>query len=760
LVFGETGADGSYSFSVSPGTYELQVYPPGGTLPGLPKKWAMQTDDFELATDETRDIDLPAPSTLVVEALGKEGAPVAGATVRVPEMVGSADLGGYTTSHLRSPEIEGETVADGRASILVFDGTSCKCSTPSISPPPGSGYGDTPFKIDAVKGATTVAVNLAGAGEGEGSEDVKGPQVEGLSIEPPEVNTTVSAQAVTLNAHIIDDLSGFKSGSVFFTSPSGKQSVASFEFKRVAGDAKGGTYEIPVTFEQGSEYGAWQVSTIRLTDTTGNERVLEPKEIEELSLPHTVTVLAPQPPTVTGISPSSGSAGGGTEVKISGTGFAGVTEVEFGSSQAVFEYASPNSIVAISPPGSGTVDVTVTTPAGTSESNAADRFTYGPQVKLNSSPNPSIYGQKVTFTSEVVAAGGPAPVGTVAFTEGNSTLAVANLNSKGIATLNTTQLGAGEHQIVAAYSGDANHPGGKSAPLTQVIDKASTQVTLTSSLNPAPFGTTGTLKASVFAVAPGGGTPAGTVTFREGETVLDVVQLSGHIATLSLKTLSLGVHEITAAYSGAANHEPGESEPLTQTIEKAATETSLTSTLNPAPYGSSGTLKATVKAVSPGGGTPTGTVTFREGEAVLAVVPLSSGAAKYPLGELAPGSHPITATYNGGENYEGSASSISQTIAKAETELILTSSKNPAPKGSSGTIKATVKPILPGGGNPTGTVTFREGETVLATVPLSSKIATYPLKSLPVGTHEITATYAGNANYGASEGVITQVISP
>ena len=57
-------------------------------------------------------------------------------------------------------------------------------------------------------------------------------------------------------------------------------------------------------------------------------------------------------------------------------------------------------------------------------------------------------------------------------------LVFANLNGKGIATLNTTQLGAGEHQITAAYSGDANHPAAKSAPLTQVVAKASTSVTL------------------------------------------------------------------------------------------------------------------------------------------------------------------------------------------------------------------------------------------------------------------------------------------
>ena len=124
----------------------------------------------------------------------------------------------------------------------------------------------------------------------EGDEDVQAPKLNELLIEPDEIDTGSSAQTVTLVAHITDDLTGFKSGSVFFTSPSGEQQAAGFEFKRVAGDAKGGTYEIPVTFKQFSENGDWQISVIRLTDATGNERALEPKEIEELALPHAVSV--------------------------------------------------------------------------------------------------------------------------------------------------------------------------------------------------------------------------------------------------------------------------------------------------------------------------------------------------------------------------------------------------------------------------------------------------------------------------------------
>ena len=72
-------------------------------------------------------------------------------------------------------------------------------------------------------------------------------------------------------------------------------------------------------------------------------------------------------PTVTSISPASGPPAGGTSVTITGTGFTGVTAVKFGSTAASsFTFNSGTSITATSPAGTGTVDVTVTTPKGTS----------------------------------------------------------------------------------------------------------------------------------------------------------------------------------------------------------------------------------------------------------------------------------------------------------------------------------------------------------------------------------------------------------
>ncbi|HEV3245088.1 MAG TPA: IPT/TIG domain-containing protein [Candidatus Paceibacterota bacterium] len=87
-------------------------------------------------------------------------------------------------------------------------------------------------------------------------------------------------------------------------------------------------------------------------------------------------------PTITNVAPDSGSTAGGTTVTVTGTNLSGATAVDFGGVPATdvtgSSTASETSLTAISPATTtaGTVDVTVTTPSGTSGTSSADRFTY------------------------------------------------------------------------------------------------------------------------------------------------------------------------------------------------------------------------------------------------------------------------------------------------------------------------------------------------------------------------------------------------
>jgi IPT/TIG domain/Regulator of chromosome condensation (RCC1) repeat len=107
-------------------------------------------------------------------------------------------------------------------------------------------------------------------------------------------------------------------------------------------------------------------------------------------------------PTVTGVAPTLGPAAGGDTVTIAGVNFTGATAVKFGTAEAPsFTVNSGTSITATAPAGSGTVDITVTTPSGISLASARDRYTYQlrPTVsKLSAKTGPAAGGTSVTVT--------------------------------------------------------------------------------------------------------------------------------------------------------------------------------------------------------------------------------------------------------------------------------------------------------------------------------------------------------------------------
>ena len=109
-------------------------------------------------------------------------------------------------------------------------------------------------------------------------------------------------------------------------------------------------------------------------------------------------------PAVTAISPTSGSTAGGTVVTLTGTNFTGATAVSFGGSAATsFTVNSATSITATAPAGAaGTVNITVTTPGGTSATAAANQFTYvapAPTVTaITPNSGSTVGGTAVTLT--------------------------------------------------------------------------------------------------------------------------------------------------------------------------------------------------------------------------------------------------------------------------------------------------------------------------------------------------------------------------
>jgi hypothetical protein len=271
------------------------------------------------------------------------------------------------------------------------------------------------------------------------------------------------------------------------------------------------------------------------------------------------------------------------------------------------------------------------------------------------SPNPATVGQSVTFTSTTTATGGSA-TGSVTFTEGATTWASnVAIDAAGHASFSTSALAAGSHTITASFTGTNGwlNSSGTSAPL--VVNKVGSATALSSSANPSVFSQPVSLTA---AVTSAGGTPTGTVTFQEGSTVLGAgtLDLTGH-ATLTLSSLAVGAHSITANYAGDAKFSGSTSASLSQTVNSDATTTTLASSSNPSTHNQSVTFTATTVANAPGTATPAGTITFKEGSRTLGSASLNAGSATLAISNLSKGTHSITAVYGGSAGFLTSTSS-------------------------------------------------------------------------------------------------------
>jgi hypothetical protein len=375
-----------------------------------------------------------------------------------------------------------------------------------------------------------------------------------------------------------------------------------------------------------------------------------------------------------------------------------------------------------------------------------------------------VAGRTITFTATIRDQNhtGHTPTGTVTFTDAltngttpppATTLATITLNGAGQTTFSTSSLAAGSHFIGINYSGDANFSAG-SAALVETIHRFATNTTVTSSPNPSDVGSVVTFTATV--TSTGSGTPTGMVRFTEGTNVLrqEAVDSTGH-ATFSTAGLALGKHTITAAYHSdpvfAASQ--GSDAGAPQIVQQ--TTTTVSGSVNPSVYGQAVTFTATVHATS---SVPTGTVIFKDFGDVLGTRTLNgAGQATFSTATLSHGNHSITAVYSGNNSLAGSTSAGFDEMVKPDaTALNLSSSPRPSLFGQMVTLTAVVSAKSPGAGTPEGIVTFKEGSKVLGTSSLrvvgGVDRALFGIDTLSVGTHTVTAVYAGNVNFLTSTG--------
>ncbi|WP_181411017.1 Ig-like domain-containing protein [Nocardioides humi] len=476
--------------------------------------------------------------------------------------------------------------------------------------------------------------------------------------------------------------------------------------------------------------------------------------------------------TVTPVAPATGSPDGVVQFEIDGQPGAfvplddGVAELATstlarGSHQVRARYfsADPSFVTSTSAAVSHTVN------------RAATRTT------VTSSAPVAVVGQPVTFTAtvDVVAPGAGSPSGTVTFTDGDTVLGSAPVGSAtgGIASITVDALAVGQHAVVATYDGDDSFTSSFGS-VAQKVQRAQTSTVVSSSANPSQPGGAVRFTAAVSPVAPGAGDPVGTVQFKVNGASLGapVPLVDGSATSAEFTDLAPGTYRISAVYSGEPRF-VGSTGLLDQgngqTVGKGGTATELASDDAESDQGQAVTFTATVRAVAPATGTPTGVVQFWDGGVLLGAASLApaaeadTGTASYTTAALAPGTHEIRATYGGSVTFEGSAESIAQVVGSGVTVTGIASSANPSSYGDRVTLTATVGDAVPTPGKPTGTVTFLAGDDVIGTAPLATvdghQQATLDVDGLAAGTYALSASYSGDGTRSASTSpALSQVV--
>jgi Bacterial Ig-like domain (group 3) len=256
----------------------------------------------------------------------------------------------------------------------------------------------------------------------------------------------------------------------------------------------------------------------------------------------------------------------------------------------------------------------------------------------------------------------------------------------------------------------------------------------------------------------------GTITFYDNNSAICVISTEANASCPASAgaNFTAGTHIVTAVYSGDAEHSASTSNAASVTVLQDSTTTSIVSTTNPAMCGQSVTFTVTVQGAH---GTPSGLVRFLDGTNILGTGTLTAeGMSTLSISTLSAGTHAITVAYKATPDAASSMSAVLNEVIQpvlTTTTTTLASSANPATSEQTITFTATVVKALQSPQRPTGAVTLLDGSVVLGTKALNSDGSATFISTLGAGSHNLAASYAGDATTkGSISAAMVEVISP
>ena len=465
-------------------------------------------------------------------------------------------------------------------------------------------------------------------------------------------------------------------------------------------------------------------------------------------------------PVVYSVSPNSGVPTGGAGVTITGNNFNGVTGVTFGTTAATsVSFVSPTSITAVAPAGTGTVDVKVTTPNGTSATSSSDQFTYTPGPSVTAvSPNSGVVtgGTTVNITGTNFTGATAVKFGSTAATSFtlNSATSIAAVAPAGSGTVDitvttasgTSGIGSADH---FTYTGTPATPAVMSISPTSGPTTGGTSVTITGTgLTGATAVTFGAAAATTYTVNSATSitatSPAGTL----GNVDVTVTTAGGTSATVAGDKFTYTAATALAPTVTSVSPNGG---PANSGISVTITGTNFNS-VTAVKFGSNAASAYTVNsstsitATSPNGtGVVDVTVTAAGGTSAV------SAADKFTYSSTVPAAPTVTsvAPSNGlpaggtsvtitGSNFTGAtAVKFGSVAATAFSVASATSITATAPAGSLGTVDITV---TTSGGTSATSAADQFAYTNTPNAPLVSSIS--PNSGIPSGGTSVTITGA------------------
>ncbi|SDD61347.1 Ig-like domain-containing protein [Rhodococcus tukisamuensis] len=255
-----------------------------------------------------------------------------------------------------------------------------------------------------------------------------------------------------------------------------------------------------------------------------------------------------------------------------------------------------------------------------------------------------------------------------------------------------------------------------------------------------------------------GGAPGDTVEFLDAATPIGQATLdAGGTATLPWTPSIRGSHALSAQFAGTAFATTSQSAVITvQVAEQNGTSTIALAPVTDAQVGRASTVTATVSPAAAGG-----TVELRDGAVSLATLPVGNdGKVTYQWVPAAAGAHTLTATFSGRDGVIGSTTTGQVTVAEAPaSNTDSTTTLSPvggATVGQATTLTAKVTPADAG-----GTVTFKDGNTVVGTAQVGADgTATTEWTPATAGQITVTAEYSGNGTVNASSDRESVIVAP